>query len=235
IRDHGALREVLAAARPEIVIHLAAQAIVSRAHAAPAETVSVNVGGTATLLETLARQAGWLAALVVTSDKVYRNTGTGQPFREDDPLGGGDPYSASKAACELAVASFVATYGMLGAVATARAGNVAGGGDFGEDRLLPDLLRASLTGEPVRLRRPLATRPFQHVLDVLTGYLLHAEDLCRKPRATPAALNFGPEGQPLRVEEVVAAYGAAAGHPVLWLPAEQEMLPEAQKLALDSG
>ncbi len=235
IRDPGALRDVLAAARPEVVVHLAAQAIVSRAHAAPAETFSVNVGGTATLLEALVHQPGWTAALMVTSDKVYRNSGTGEPFREEDPLGGEDPYSASKAACELAVAAFTTTYGILGAVATARAGNVAGGGDFGEDRLLPDLLRAAQSGEVLRLRRPRATRPFQHVLDVLTGYLLHVEDLCRKPRATPTALNFGPEGPPLRVEEVVSTYCEAAGQRLPWVPEGSEALPEAEKLALDSG
>jgi CDP-glucose 4,6-dehydratase len=234
IRDAAAIRDLIEKSRPEIVIHLAAQAIVARALEAPAETFSVNVGGTAAVLEALSRQSGWQAAVVVTSDKVYKNDGSGRPFAEGDALGGDDPYSASKAACEFTVAAFAASCAMPGELATARAGNVVGGGDFGECRLLPDLFRADEARRPLLLRRPGATRPFQSVLDVLVGYLLLAEDLCCTPRETPRALNFGPEGAELTVGEVVQIYGDALGRPVLWERVPGEPMPEAQALALDS-
>jgi CDP-glucose 4,6-dehydratase len=146
-------------------------------HRDPEGTFASNVTGTINLMQAL-RGAGAKAALIITSDKVYRNDNQGRPFREDDPLGGHDPYSASKAACEIAVASWRASFGAeIGAMATARAGNVIGGGDFGAERLIPDLVRARMAGETLVIRRPDATRPFQHVLDVLRGYLLHAEAL----------------------------------------------------------
>ncbi|MEL6317591.1 MAG: NAD-dependent epimerase/dehydratase family protein, partial [Pseudomonadota bacterium] len=162
----------------------------------------------------------------------------GRAFREDDPLGGADPYSASKAACEMVAKSYAASYfDRLGApVATARGGNVIGGGDFGAHRLGPDCVRAALAGEPVRLRQPEATRPWQHVLDCLCGYLLYAEALALRPEATPRALNVGPAPKPeVTVREfadrMLAAMGADGGV----LAAEEPGSVEAKRLAIDPG
>ena len=231
IRDGAVLARLLRAARPEIVLHLAAQAFVGRGHRDPAGTFATNVTGTVHLLEALRGRRGVAAALVVTSDKVYRNAGTGRPFREDDPLGGEDPYSASKAAAEIAVASWRASCGAeLPPLATARAGNVIGGGDFGEARIVPDLVRAQHAGVPLRLRRPEATRPFQHVLDVLRGYLGFVERLAVAPATVPTALNFGPQDGGIRVRELLALWGD-----VSWQPAEGPVMQEARRLALDSS
>lgn len=233
LRDPTALSVAVQAARPEVVLHLAAQAFVGRGYREPAATFATNVTGTIHLLEAL-RGRDARAALVITSDKVYRNDNCGRPFVEDDPLGGHDPYSASKAACEIAVASWRVSLGNeIGAIATARAGNVVGGGDFGEQRLIPDLVRSQLAGEPLLVRRPDATRPFQHVLDVLCGYLLHAEALVRG--GAPPALNFGPPDAALSVRRVLALYAEASGRPIAWQAAETPPMPEAQHLALDSG
>jgi CDP-glucose 4,6-dehydratase len=193
---------------------MAAQPIVRRAIAAPVETFASNVLGTATLLEALRGCAGLAAVLVVTSDKVYANDGGGRAFREDDNLGGADPYSASKAATELAVRAFAASYfnGAGIPVATARGGNIIGGGDFATDRLVPDAIRAVRSGTRLILRHPDATRPWQHVLDCLAGYLLFAEALA-SGKAVPRALNFGPrEAEVVTVralaESVLSAVGA---------------------------
>jgi CDP-glucose 4,6-dehydratase len=171
---------------------------------------------------------------MITSDKVYRNNNQGRPFREDDALGGHDPYSASKAACEIAVASWRASFGAeIGAIATARAGNVIGGGDFGAERLIPDLVRARMAGATLVIRRPDATRPFQHVLDVLRGYLRHAEALWGG--VAPQALNFGPRDAEISVRRVLELYGGAAGAPIAWEAAPAPPMEEAQRLALDSS
>jgi CDP-glucose 4,6-dehydratase len=184
VRDEAAVRDAVARARPEVVFHLAAQAIVRAALERPAETFAVNVMGTAHVLGA-ARDA---AVVCVTSDKCYA-PGPG-PHREGDPLGGRDPYSSSKAAQELVAAAYRESRGVR--VATARAGNVIGGGDWGRDRLLPDLARARQSGEPVVLRHPDALRPWQHVLDPLAGYLKLAERL-HASAEWAAAWNFGPE------------------------------------------
>lgn len=175
VRDAAAVWEAVERARPQVVFHLAAQAIVSRSVADPSGTYATNVMGTVHVLEA-ARSRG-AQVVVVTSDKCYAPTE--RSLRETDPLGGGgDPYSASKAAQELVAA----TYGAV----TARAGNVIGGGDWAPDRLVPDLMRAALAGEPAVVRQPGAVRPWQHVLDPLAGYLLLAE------RSSAGAWNFGP-------------------------------------------
>lgn len=233
IRDGADLAALLRDARPEVVLHLAAQALVGRGHRDPAATFATNVTGTINLLEALRGLPGVAAALIVTSDKVYRNDGAGRRFAEGDPLGGEDPYSASKAAAELAVASWRGSFAReLPPLATARAGNVIGGGDFGAERLIPDLVRAQLAGRVLVVRRPDATRPFQHVLDVLRGYLLQAEALAAG--TSPAALNFGPRDGEIRVRDLLALWGAAAGD-VAWVPAEGPTMPEAPRLALDSA
>jgi CDP-glucose 4,6-dehydratase len=235
IRDAPATREAVGAAAPDIVLHLAAQALVGASYADPAGTFATNVQGTINVLEPLRGLAGCKACLVVTSDKVYRNDGSGRPFRESDPLGGHDPYSASKAACEIAVGSWAASFAReLPPIGTGRAGNVIGGGDFGPARLIPDLVRAEKAGEALVVRRPGATRPFQHVLDVLAGYLLLAEDLASRADA-PRAVNFGPTEPELAVRDLLTAYGAARGRPVEWTLADGPVMAEAPRLALDSS
>jgi CDP-glucose 4,6-dehydratase len=196
VRDPDAVAKALAGARPEVVFHLAAQAIVRRALADPLTTWATNVLGTANLLHALPDSVQ--AVLVVTSDKCYRDVGSGRAMTEDDALGGADPYSASKAAQELVAAahreSLLAGRGI--AVATARAGNVIGGGDWGPDRLVPDLMRAARAGQPLTLRNPDAVRPWQHVLNPLSGYLRLAERLLQGDGAE--AWNFGPDADDAR-------------------------------------
>ncbi|WP_431270111.1 CDP-glucose 4,6-dehydratase [Dankookia sp. P2] len=230
IRDGEALAARLRTVRPEVVLHLAAQAFVGRGYAEPAMTFAANVDGTINLLEAMRGLPGVAAAVMVTSDKVYRNDGAGRAFREADALGGADPYSGSKAAAEIAVASWRASFGAaLPQLATARAGNVIGGGDFGAQRLIPDLVRAGMAGRPLLLRRPDATRPFQHVVDVLRGYLLLAERLATG--GAPPALNFGPADGEIRVRDLIAAWGA----PVDWRQEEGPVMSEAPRLGLDSS
>lgn len=193
VRNAQALAEAVRAAQPEIVLHLAAQALVRTSYAAPLDTFATNVMGTAHLLDALRGLASVRVAVVVTTDKVYRNREWAYPYREDDALGGHDPYSASKAAAELVTSSyrdaFLAAQGV--AVATARAGNVIGGGDWAEDRLLPDAVRAWEAGRTLHLRRPGATRPWQHVLEPLAAYLCLAQSLWAQP-ALAGAYNLGP-------------------------------------------
>jgi len=229
LRDAAAVHR--AAEGAEIVLHMAAQAIVSEGFRDPAGTWASNVTGTLNLLTAL-RGTGAEAAVVVTSDKVYRND-AGRAFTETDALGGGDPYSASKAACEILVESHRAAFADLPPLATARAGNVIGGGDFGRDRLIPDLVRARLSGQPLALRNPEATRPFQHVLDVIAGYLLLAEGLAGGD--APAAVNFGPSEAELSVSDMLAHWAAATGEAVEWRPAEGPAMAEKPRLALDSS
>jgi CDP-glucose 4,6-dehydratase len=243
IRDAERLNQVFAETRPEIVLHLAAQAYVRRSIADPVGTFETNVQGTVNLLEAIRKSGTASACLCVTSDKVYRNSETGRAFVETDPLGGKDPYSASKAACEIAVQSWRSTFGGDGtALATARGGNVIGGGDFGENRLVPDCVRAFESGVPLVLRSPSATRPWQHVLDCLNGYLLFAEMLGTEDRANDmlAALNIGPEsGVSIPVGEVAEVVMAALGrsgreNPGVVVEQDADSI-EAKMLALDTA
>ncbi|MGH7020360.1 MAG: CDP-glucose 4,6-dehydratase [Brevundimonas sp.] len=236
IRDADRLQALIRATQPEIVLHLAAQALVGRGYRDPAGTFATNVSGAVNLMQALRGLPGVLALLVVTSDKVYRNDGAGRPFVEQAALGGADPYSASKAATEIAVASWRASFASeLPPLATARAGNVIGGGDFGEERLIPDLVRALKAGEGLTLRQPEATRPFQHVLDVLRGYLMLTERLITKPATAPAALNFGPADSEISVRRLLDLWGAATGRPVDWRLSPEPPMNEAKRLALDSS
>lgn len=193
IRNAAAVAACVHAAQPDVVLHLAAQALVRPGYAAPLDTFATNVMGTAHVLDALRGQPSVRVAVVVTTDKVYRNREWAYPYREDDPLGGHDPYSASKAAAELVTASyrdsFLAAQGV--AVATARAGNVIGGGDWAQDRLLPDAVRAWQRGDTLHIRSPHATRPWQHVLEPLAAYLRLAEVLWQQPECA-GAYNFGP-------------------------------------------
>lgn len=232
LRAPAAVAAVVRDAAPELVLHMGAQALVRRSLREPVATFATNVMGTAHLLDALRAHASGAAVLVVTSDKVYANAGTGAAFAEDAPLGGKDPYSASKAACEILVASWRDSTGMT--VATARGGNVIGGGDFAEDRIVPDLVRAARAGRPAVLRHPQATRPWQHVLDCLCGYLLHLESLACDPATTPTALNIGPDPTaPVTVAALAEAMGRRLGMAV---PFVHEPVPgsiEAPALALD--
>jgi len=190
VRSKSEVRAAVARAQPEVVIHLAAQALVQRGLVKPVETFTVNVTGTAKVLDALRVEGEPRAVVVVTSDKCYRNDGSGTPFGESDPLGGDDPYSASKAAQEHVAEAF---RGLGLPLATVRAGNVIGGGDWAPDRLLADCMRAALAGEPVTLRAPDAVRPWQHVLGPLDGYLRVAERLLEGAPDAASAWNFGPD------------------------------------------
>ena len=233
MRDAAAVARIIRQARPSIVLHLAAQALVGRGHADPAGTFATNLGGTIHVMQALRGLGGVAAGVMITTDKVYRNDGCGQRFVESDPLGGADPYSASKAACELAVASWRASFaGDLPPLVTARAGNVIGGGDFAPARLVPDLVRAA-DGAALVLRYPAATRPWQHVLDVLAGYLLLAERAAAGD--APAAVNFAPpDGGTAAVLDIIAAFSRAFGRELAWTLAPSPA-PEAHALALDAG
>lgn len=237
--DPGALDGVVREARPEIVFHLAAQALVRSSYRQPLETWSSNLGGTAQLLEAC-RQAGSVRAIVVaTTDKVYANREWPWGYRENDELAGHDPYSASKAACELLCDSYRKSFwqGRQDAplLATARAGNVIGSGDWAEDRLIPDLARAMLAGRPLQVRAPQATRPWQHVLDCLSGYLRLGQCLLEGDPACAGAWNFAP---PAETACPVAALldGLRRHWPELAWQADPDAGPhEAGLLALDSA
>lgn len=194
IRDAEKLAELIVAARPEVVFHLAAQPLVRASYRDPVSTFSTNVMGGVHLLEALRRVESLRAAVMITTDKVYRNNESCWPYREDDALGGHDPYSASKAASEIVIScyrdAFLKERGV--SVATARAGNVIGGGDWSEDRLIPDAVRAWQKGDVLEIRRPQAIRPWQHVLEPLAAYLALAESLWSKPELA-GAYNFGPD------------------------------------------
>jgi CDP-glucose 4,6-dehydratase len=236
ITDAEAVRAAVAHTDPALVLHMAAQPLVRAAYADPARTFATNVQGTVNLLEALAEAPALAAVLVVTTDKVYRNTGEGRRFVEDDPLGGDDPYSASKAGTELVARAYAHSRLSGVPLATARGGNVIGGGDWSADRLVPDVWRALHAAAPLQLRYPQATRPWQHVLDCLSGYFCFLETLATVPEA-PRALNFGPaaDDPPLAVAAVADAMGEALGVAQPWQAAPGAHPPEAPALALDSA
>lgn len=198
VRDGAAIKREVAEADPQIVIHMAAQALVLRSYREPVDTVATNVMGTVNLMEALREAKNLEVALIITSDKVYQNTDDGDAFVEDAPLGGDDPYSASKGCQEIITHAWAKSYYVDSdvVIATARAGNVIGGGDFSEDRLITDIYRALAAGEKLTLRSPDATRPWQHVLDLNAGYLMYVEHLATKYKDTPLSMNFGPPPGP---------------------------------------
>ncbi len=220
IRDATALAQAVATIKPELVLHLAAQPLVRRSYEIPVETFATNAIGTAHLLDAVRRSGHECTVVAVTTDKVYENREWLHGYREEDPLGGYDPYSASKAATELVVASYRRSFFADGrvALASARAGNVIGGGDWAVDRIVPDCVRSMAAHLPVVMRNPGATRPWQHVLEPLCGYLLLATALrnAQTRRDTTAlhrlctAFNFGPEADANRpVRDLVSAIAAA--------------------------
>lgn len=241
IRDLTALNAALAAAQPEVIFHLAAQPLVRRSYQDPLDTLNTNVMGTAHVLEAARTVDSVRAIVIVTTDKVYENREWVYPYREIDPLGGHDPYSASKAASEIVVASYRSSFFGREArhpvrIATARAGNVVGGGDWATDRLIPDCLRAFAQGQSVRLRFPGAVRPWQHVLEPLAGYLELAEHLIAPDGEQYAtAWNFGPDpDDDATVGEVAELAATLWGHAAVEYVSASDKVHEAGLLRLDS-
>ena len=243
VRDLKELTAVFEHHRPELVVHMAAQSLVRQSYQDPVETYQTNIMGTVHVLEATRRCGGVKAVIIVTSDKCYENREQSRPYAEDEPLGGSDPYSSSKACAELVTTayrrSFFATDNeskSLPVVATVRAGNVIGGGDWAQDRLVPDCIRAFAASRCVELRYPLAVRPWQHVLEPLSGYLMLAQRLFfQDAQALSGAWNFGPNGADgATVGEVAQRIGRmwGGGSVTLW---DQPNLPhEAGLLYLDS-
>lgn len=218
VRDLGSLRAAVERARPEVIFHLAAQPLVRLSYDEPVETYATNVMGTVHLLEAARQVSGVQAIVCVTSDKCYENREWVWPYRETDPMGGHDPYSSSKGCAEIVTAAYRSSYFMQGgpAVASVRAGNVIGGGDWALDRLVPDLVRAFEAGVSPLIRSPEAVRPWQHVLEALGGYLMIAERLLAGERSFADAWNFGPADEDARpvswiVERMRNAWGGGAG------------------------
>jgi CDP-glucose 4,6-dehydratase len=237
VRDARRVAEVVSETAPHVVIHMAAQALVRESYRDPLGTFGTNVMGTANVLEACRGATDLQCVLVVTSDKVYENREFGEPFEEGDRLGGHDPYSNSKACAELVTGSFRASFFKEGPpLASARAGNVIGGGDWSADRLIPDCVRALAMGSPVNLRHPDAVRPWQHVLEPLSGYLTLAEALVNDPAAAPRAVNFGPDPASFcTVREVVEAFSARFGGRPGWRGDPGVHPHEAKALTLSSA
>jgi CDP-glucose 4,6-dehydratase len=235
IRDADVIAREIAAIAPDIIFHMAAQPIVRRGYRDPVETWGTNVMGTAHVLESVRKAQRPCAIVVVTTDKVYANREWDHAYRETDRLGGHDPYSASKAATELVVDSYRRSFfaDSVVRVATARAGNVIGGGDWAEDRIMPDLARAFAKGQSVAIRNPAAVRPWQHVLDPLRGYMMLAEKLSTSDDPIwQAPFNFGPEAADQR--DVAGLVAEAIRHwPGHWVDATNPAAAhEAGRLAL---
>lgn len=239
IRSPVAIREAIEQCQPDVVLHLAAQALVRTGYDDPLGTFNTNAQGTAHVLQACRHAHHLKSVVIVTTDKCYRNEGQVWPYRESDPLGGNDPYSASKACAELITASFrVSFFNQSGSarIATARAGNVIGGGDVCSDRLLPDLFRAMDLAKPLTLRYPQAVRPWQHVLDALGGYLVLAQALAQS-QTSGAAYNFGPSNESLwSVANVVDVAQSAWGiSPPAQEAVKDPVRAESMSLRLDSS
>jgi CDP-glucose 4,6-dehydratase len=204
IRDLDAVRRAMSEWQPEIVFHLAAQPLVRRSYRQPVETFATNVMGTVHVLEAARGVPSVRGVVVVTSDKCYENRDWDWAYRETEAMGGHDPYSSSKGCAELVAAAYRRSF--FSGIATARAGNVIGGGDWAEDRLLPDCIRALTVGEPIAIRQPAAVRPWQHVLEPLCGYLLLAERLCEDAGGFGEAWNFGPADEDARPVGWIASF-----------------------------
>jgi CDP-glucose 4,6-dehydratase len=243
VRDLAQLRTAVDQCRPEVVIHMAAQSVVRRGYDDPVETYSSNVMGTVNVLEALRQAQRPCAVVIVTSDKCYQSRNSGPGYREEEPMGGRDPYSNSKGCAELVTAAYresffpsalIERHGVT--VASARAGNAIGGGDWTSDQLIPDLMRAFLTGKPCLIRNPLAIRPWQFVLEPLRGYLMLAEKLSEDGRTFGSAWNFGPveaDAQPVSriADKMVALWGGRAS----WSQDPAVHPAEAQFLKLDAS
>lgn len=237
IRDIDTVRAVVAAADPEVVFHLAAQPLVRLSYEQPVETFATNVQGTVHLLDACRNAPSLRAVVCITSDKAYENREWVWPYRESDPLGGHDPYSASKGAAELVIAAYRRSFFSAPdgpQVASVRAGNVIGGGDWAADRLIPDIVRALIAGERPLIRNPASVRPWQHVLEALGGYLLIAEALAAGGNWAADAWNFGPAQDDTRPVEWIADRMTSAWPAPGWDRPESPAGPhEAHLLTLD--
>lgn len=238
IRNEDLVRKTIVETKPEIVFHLAAQPLVRRSYLRPLETWSTNVIGTANVLDACRQVKDLAAIVVVTTDKCYENKEWVWGYREIDTLGGHDPYSASKGGSELVSASYRSSFFNTPSsplLATARAGNVIGGGDWSEDRLIPDLVRSVESGKTLEIRSPNATRPWQHVLECLSGYLMLGQQLLQRNQSCSDAWNFGPDREGNRqVHQVLTALKAAWPN-IEWNCNKTPQPHEAQLLHLDSG
>ena len=237
VRDASAVERAIAKCEPEVIFHLAAQPLVRYSYAEPVETYATNVMGTAHVLDACRRAPSVKAVVCVTTDKCYENREWVWPYRESDPLGGHDPYSSSKGAAELVIAGYRRSFFQDSgpAVASVRAGNVIGGGDWAQDRLVPDIIRAMAAGQRPVIRSPGSIRPWQHVLDALAGYLLVAERLVESDRTAASAFNFGPSDDDTRpvawlVERMLEHWGATG-----WDRPDAAQPHEANLLRLDSS
>ncbi|MFH1707284.1 MAG: CDP-glucose 4,6-dehydratase [Planctomycetota bacterium] len=239
IRDIKALAKAIKAARPQIVIHMAAQPLVRYSYDQPVETYSTNVMGTANLLECIRHTPSVKAAVIITTDKCYENRELKSGYKETAPLGGYDPYSSSKACAELVTAayrqSFFGASGHTVGIATARAGNVIGGGDWAPDRLIPDFMRALAQGRALRIRAPKAVRPWQHVLEPLAGYLSLAECLYMDGGAYAEAWNFGPADKDARTVRWIVERLVAATPGATWACEKHPQPHETHYLKLNSN
>ena len=239
VRDLAMLNRAYAEHQPEIVVHMAAQSLVRASYEDPVGTYATNVMGTVNVLEAARHAGGVKAALIITSDKCYENTEPARAYAEGDALGGHDPYSSSKACAEIVTAAYRRSFFSLAeaggtAIATARAGNVIGGGDWADDRLVADMVRAFTSSRRVKLRYPAATRPWQHVLDPLDGYLTLLEELCNAGTQFTEAWNFGPDAAgERRVDAVADAMSRLWGDGAGWEIDTGTDSYEAQRLALD--
>ena len=241
VRDLNSLQKVMDAAQPEIVIHMAAQSLVRYGYQNPVETYSTNVMGSVNLLESVRHTPSVRAVVNVTSDKCYDNQSFDRSYTENDPMGGFDPYSNSKGCAELVSSAYrnsffgTQTYAQHGvAIATARAGNVIGGGDWSVDRLIPDILAAFGQGREVAIRYPNAVRPWQHVLEALSGYLVLTERLFDLGPSFAGAWNFGPDGKDNQtVAWLVEQMAALWGQDARWRIDDNQHPHEAQHLSLD--
>ena len=236
IRNIDLLRSSMLKFDPDILIHMAAQPLVRRSYTSPVDTYSVNVMGTVNVLQ-IARELSRLKAVInVTTDKCYENNEWHWPYREIEPMGGHDPYSSSKACSELVTAAYTKSYFNEShtSVASARAGNVIGGGDWAQDRLVPDILRAFSANEKLKIRYPNAIRPWQHVLEPLSGYLILAQALYLGDKSFQGGWNFGPNDTDAKpVSWIVGNIAQNWRHEVLWETDNAQHMPEAHYLKLD--
>ena len=239
ISDFAIVNDTVKKIQPDIVFHLAAQALVRRAYHIPVETITTNVIGTTHILEAIAQSQHCKVGIMITTDKVYENKEWMWPYRESDELGGHEPYGVSKAAAELVIKAYQESYFQKQgkALSSVRAGNVVGGGDWSEDRLVPDAVRAFITGQSLVLRNPAATRPWQQVLEPLFGYLLLAQKSWHNPDDYSIALNFGPDGADIRpVSDVAESCVQFWGEKASWRSEILENpIKESQRLSLDNA
>jgi CDP-glucose 4,6-dehydratase len=238
IRNREEFTRAIQESNAQVAFHLAAQPLVRRSYRDPIDTWSTNVMGTANVLEACRHQASVKAVIVVTTDKCYENQDWAWGYRENDPLGGHDPYSASKAATEHVAASYRSSFFHFDSsplLATARAGNVIGGGDWSEDRLIPDLIRAIDKAQSLEIRAPQATRPWQHVLESLSGYLLLGQKLLGGEKSCAEAWNFGPEREGNRSVSEVLTKLKGQWETLCWHVTDQPQPHEANLLYLDSA